>query len=122
MFYLPKVKLLILLLLLLLSAESWGRTVLWQTKHLPKTKVLSYWQMWHDPFCIYRANDKLCLKIFSFYLFPKLDQEIHRLESLLELPVEPYPRLTREQLCRLPESRVDPTPPSARRERQDAER
>ncbi|KAL4230678.1 hypothetical protein ACF0H5_011054 [Mactra antiquata] len=40
----------------------------------------------------------------------ELDQEISRLERLLEVPVEPYPKLTTELLFLLPESLVDPSP------------
>ncbi|WAQ99650.1 GABR2-like protein, partial [Mya arenaria] len=44
----------------------------------------------------------------------RLEQEIIRLERLLELPVAPYPRITSELLYLLPESRVDATPTHGR--------
>ena len=52
-------------------------------------------------------------------LYLQLDQEISRLERLLEIPIEPYPRLTEELLFLLPESRVDPTPTTKRRRLQE---
>lgn len=54
----------------------------------------------------------------NLFLF-QLDQEIIRLERLLELPIEPYPRLTEELLYLLPESRVDPSPTHKRRRLQE---
>ncbi|XP_053400831.1 uncharacterized protein LOC123558927 [Mercenaria mercenaria] len=49
----------------------------------------------------------------------ELDQEILRLERLMEIPVKPYPKLTKELLYALPESRVDPSPDVRRRWEQD---
>ncbi|KAK3582845.1 hypothetical protein CHS0354_039992 [Potamilus streckersoni] len=45
----------------------------------------------------------------------ELEQEISRVQHLLELPVQPYPKLTPELLYLLPESRVDPSPNARRR-------
>ncbi|XP_071087833.1 gamma-aminobutyric acid type B receptor subunit 2-like [Haliotis cracherodii] len=45
----------------------------------------------------------------------ELEQELMRLERLLEMPVEPYPRLTEELLYMLPETAVDGTPDTRRR-------
>ncbi|KAL3880484.1 hypothetical protein ACJMK2_032719, partial [Sinanodonta woodiana] len=45
----------------------------------------------------------------------ELQQEISRIQNLLELPVQPYPKLTPELLYLLPESRVDPSPNARRR-------
>ncbi|XP_052282516.1 gamma-aminobutyric acid type B receptor subunit 2-like isoform X2 [Dreissena polymorpha] len=45
----------------------------------------------------------------------ELEQQICRLERLLELPIAPYPKLTNELLYLLPESRVDPSPTYRRR-------
>lgn len=51
---------------------------------------------------------------FELLLF-QLEQELMRLERLLEMPVEPYPRLTEELLYMLPETAVDGTPDTRRR-------
>ncbi|XP_035828126.1 uncharacterized protein LOC101854281 [Aplysia californica] len=52
----------------------------------------------------------------------ELDQKLVRLERLLELPLQPYPRLTEELLYLLPESKVDGTPPCHRRYKWELER
>ncbi|OWF53919.1 Gamma-aminobutyric acid type B receptor subunit 2 [Mizuhopecten yessoensis] len=52
----------------------------------------------------------------------ELDQEICRLERMLELPLQPFPKLTDEILHLLPESRVDPSPVIRRRRLQELER
>ncbi|XP_033742389.1 gamma-aminobutyric acid type B receptor subunit 2-like [Pecten maximus] len=52
----------------------------------------------------------------------ELDQEICRLERLLELPLQPFPKLTDDILHLLPESRVDPSPAIRRRRLQELER
>ena len=57
--------------------------------------------------------------LLLFWFCLQLDQEISRLERLLELPVEPYPRLTEELMFLLPESRVDPSPTNKRRRLQE---
>ena len=56
------------------------------------------------------------------HYFFQLDQEINRLERLLELPIEPYPKLTDALLYLLPESRVDPTPSLRRRQEAEMQR
>ena len=53
-------------------------------------------------------------------MLPQLEQEITRLERLLELPIEPYPKMTPELMKVLPETRLDsmsPTPDNSRRVR-----
>ena len=52
----------------------------------------------------------------------QLDQEISRLERLLEMPMEDYPKLTEELLFLLPESKVDGTPAFQRRRNKEFER
>ncbi|BFZ14492.1 hypothetical protein BsWGS_17530 [Bradybaena similaris] len=51
----------------------------------------------------------------------ELDQQIARLERLLEIPPHPYPMLTEELLYLLPESSVDCTPQSQRRYKSESE-
>ncbi|XP_014675428.1 PREDICTED: uncharacterized protein LOC106815477 [Priapulus caudatus] len=48
----------------------------------------------------------------------QLDKELNRLQHLLELPIEPYQRISEELLHLLPESNVDATPQSVRKSRQ----
>ena len=58
----------------------------------------------------------LFLFIYLFHL--QLEQEITRLERLLELPIEPYPKMTPHLMKVLPETRIDslsPTPDIMRR-------
>lgn len=60
---------------------------------------------------------------FFFSCFvEQLDQEINRLERLLELSVESFPRLTEDLMYLLPESKVDETPAFQRRRRKELER
>ena len=44
----------------------------------------------------------------------QLEMDITRLECLLELPLKPYPKLTRTMLHKLQESKVDPSPTHTR--------
>jgi hypothetical protein len=57
----------------------------------------------------------------SYCIF-QLDQEIMRLERLLELPMQTYPHMTDELMFLLPESKVDDTPLIVRRRRQELEK
>ena len=52
----------------------------------------------------------------------QLDQEINRLETLLELPMEDYPGLTEELLFLLPETTADGTPAFQRRRNKELDR
>ena len=47
----------------------------------------------------------------------QLEQEVHRLERLLQRPLNPYPPLEDDLLYLLPESKLDVTPLSVRRRR-----
>lgn len=57
--------------------------------------------------------------VFRSFVFSlrQLDQEINRLERLLELPAHAYTRMTDELMFLLRESRVDKTPMHTRRRR-----
>lgn len=52
----------------------------------------------------------------------QLDQEVSRLERLLELSIDDYPKLKEELLFLLPESKVDGTPAFQRRRNDELER
>jgi hypothetical protein len=62
-------------------------------------------------------NQKV-LQTSDIYFILQLEQEITRLERLLELPIEPYPKMTPHLMKVLPETRIDslsPTPDIMRR-------
>ncbi|ELU13608.1 hypothetical protein CAPTEDRAFT_204049 [Capitella teleta] len=52
----------------------------------------------------------------------ELDHEITRLQRILELPLEPYPKMTEELMYLLRETKVDTTPILERKRRTDADR